>query len=120
MTPAVSALLPNCRLLGPGDEKGLGRLVGDGARGGAYNAAVLQFGFRATAACASRRSHSPSPKPTHHSLLKNLPAKMPSTVRDIPMRSARAGYSRSILPNIHASAACNIRTHCRSMTRKWC
>jgi hypothetical protein len=56
VTPARSALLPNRRLLGPGDEEGLGRLLGDGARGGEHNAAVLEFGFRATAACASRRS----------------------------------------------------------------
>ena len=56
MTPDRSALLPNRRILGPRDGEGLGRLLGDGACGGEHDAAVLRFGFRATAACASRCS----------------------------------------------------------------
>ena len=56
------------------------------------------------------RQHNPLPKPPHRSLLTNLLTKPPPTVRDIPTRSARAASSRSILPNIPASAACNIPT----------
>ena len=53
--------------------------------------------------------HSPSPKPTHRSLLKNLLTRPPQTVRDIPTRSARAACSRSIPLNTGASATCNIQ-----------
>jgi len=56
MTPDRSVLLPNRRLLGPGDEEGLCRLLGGGARSGEYNAAVLRFGFLTTVACAGRSS----------------------------------------------------------------
>ena len=46
--PDRSELLPNRRLLGLGDEEGLGRLFADGARGGEHTRALgLAFGCQA-------------------------------------------------------------------------